>query len=155
MPRVSLDNLIDIYYQIQDAYKDLNSQEKIDELLRIESLHKTTIIMSPYVKTNPDIFKNHKKYHFSTLEPIDLEFQLNDILNTNNEFIDTQIFEDLLIYTGEYFPLSTIGYYSKKKEHIDQWLKYLSDNKDMYRSGRWFRYGKYVEDKSIIKYRIA
>jgi len=104
------------------------------------------------IVSNHEVFKNHKKYHFSTLKPIDLEGRLDEILNTNEEYIDREIFEDLLIYTGEYFPLSTIGYYSKKKEHIDQWKKYLKENEEMYNSGRWFRYGKYVEDESIMEY---
>ena len=52
---------------------------------------------------------------------------------------------DLVIRTGQYFPLNLAGYYSTFKEHAEVWSDYLEKNKEKYEAGRWIRYGKYLD----------
>ena len=52
---------------------------------------------------------------------------------------------NLIIYTGQYFPLDYTGYYSKIKAQLSVWEKYIDENIEKFEEGRWYRYGKYVD----------
>ena len=56
---------------------------------------------------------------------------------------------ELIIATGEYFPLDSYGFYTTLKKHKDVWKKYLEENREKYEEGRWFRYGRYVDIEPI------
>jgi hypothetical protein len=52
---------------------------------------------------------------------------------------------ELMVATGERFPLNTYSYYSILKLQVERWLDYFEDNKEKYEPGRWVRYGRYVD----------
>lgn len=79
----------------------------------------------------------------------DHEFDLLYILRTNRyngirSRLDT-LFDDLIIYTGQYFPFDCDAYMEKQDAQIDVWEKYLVENREKYLLGRWVRWGEYID----------
>ena len=64
---------------------------------------------------------------------------------SGTSLVGSPYYADLVISTGQYFPLNLAGYYSTFKEHAEVWSDYLEKNKEKYEAGRWIRYGKYLD----------
>jgi len=89
---------------------------------------------------------NRKKYLSNSMAITPKFLVLKTLLSTaSHSLFTTLTYDQLIITTGEYFPLNSGGYYGTLKEHAEVWLKYLEKNKEKYEAGRWIRYGKYVD----------
>jgi len=75
-----------------------------------------------------------------------LDYVLYDhrIINNNNPLPGELKY--LIIYTGKHLPLDEAGYYKKLKKHVTQWKQYIEANKKDLEDGRWWRYGRYVDE---------
>ena len=76
-----------------------------------------------------------------------LEYQLGQ-----SAFINSQdyLYDFLLIFTGQRFPLDQLGYFGKLREHTKVWQQYIADNKVQYADGRWWRFGHYVDEQYTL-----
>jgi len=89
---------------------------------------------------------NRKKYLSNSMAITPKFLVLKTLLSTASySLVPTLTYDQLIITTGEYFPLNSGGYYGTLKEHAEVWLKYLEKNKEKHEAGRWIRYGKYVD----------
>jgi hypothetical protein len=89
---------------------------------------------------------NRKKYLSDSLPISPQLLVLNTLMSeTSYSLAPTISYEELIITTGQYFPLNSGGYYSTLKEHAEVWSDYLEKNKEKYKAGRWIRYGKYID----------
>ncbi|USD52163.1 hypothetical protein J4N37_23720 [Vibrio sp. SCSIO 43153] len=79
----------------------------------------------------------------------DHEFDLLYILRTNRyngiRSRLNSLFNQLIIYTGQYFPFDCDAYMEKQDTQIDVWEKYLVENREKYLPGRWVRWGEYID----------
>jgi len=98
-----------------------------------------------YWKKHPK--KDNRKKHLSNAMATNQKLLVLQTLlsGTSYSLYPTLNYEQLIITTGKYFPLNSGGYYSNLKEQAQVWLSYLEENKEKYESGRWIRYGKYVD----------
>ncbi|WP_417763352.1 hypothetical protein [Shewanella sp.] len=78
------------------------------------------------------------------------EFDLLHILRTHRyEGVRSRlntVFDDLIIYTGQYFPFDCDAYMVKQDAQINAWEEYLIQNQDKFLPGRWVLWGKYIDE---------
>ncbi len=56
------------------------------------------------------------------------------------------LIDDLVIYTGQYFPFDCYAYMEKQEAQMDVWEQYLEKNRDKFLPGRWVRWGEYIDE---------
>lgn len=81
---------------------------------------------------------------------VDQVFDLLHILRyyryTNRRSALNSLVNDLVVYTGQYFPFDHDAYMEKQDAQLDVWEKYLEDNREQFLPGRWVRWGKYIDE---------
>ena len=152
------DKEYDEYLEMSDA---LNSAAYLTDTEIKEELseEEQKLIEPQYIKDfwqkifekNRDIIDVNKR--ISLMEE-DKLYSLNTLLD--NVLYDSRIknmneplpaeLKYLIIYTGQYLPVDEAGYFTKRKEHIVQWREYIKKNKVNLEDGRWWRYGRYVDE---------
>lgn len=111
---------------IYEANETVNKQEVYDLWIK----HDRSDTRKKYLHNSKVV--NIKDFIFSSLAYSESTIRTND-------------YDDLVISTGEYFPLNLNGYYSDFKQQAQVWLDYLEENKEKFEAGRWIRYGEYVD----------
>ena len=53
---------------------------------------------------------------------------------------------EFIVMTGERFAPNGAGYYTSLKPEIEKMLHFLEAHQENYKDGRWFRYGRYVDE---------
>ncbi len=153
------DEEYDTYWEISNALNDAaySTDEEIKKNLSDEE---KKLIDPIYIKKFwKEIFEKnkniiHRNERISLSEENKL-YSLNSLLD--NVLYDTQVkglndplaaeLKYLIIYTGKHLPLDEAGYYKKLKEHVNQWEEYIKENKKNLEDGRWWRYGRYVDEE--------
>jgi len=94
--------------------------------------------------------ESQNKMSFSTNQLNSIDMNLSDypFNGYTTEALPEHL--SLILYTGKYLPYDNTGFYSKFKEHLNSWNVYLSENRNNFYDGRWFRYGKYVDQISSL-----
>lgn len=129
-------------YSKEILQKRLNKMEKIDiEFVSSEYLFN---YWSKIIKEFSHLKTCQEKKSFYTGQGYNIKEELIVYSEEFSTFSSSQL-ENLIIYTGQYFPLDYTGYYSKIKAQLFVWEKYIDDNIEKFENGRWYRYGRYVD----------
>jgi len=130
------------FYSKEMLQRRLNKKEKIDiEIISCEYLFN---YWSKIIKEFSHLKSTQEKKSFYTGKAYNIKEELLAYSEGRITLCSAQL-ENLIIYTGQYFPLDYTGYYSKIKSQLSVWEKYIDENIEKFEDGRWYRYGRYVD----------